>query len=185
MSEIIGWTDERVARLKKLWQDGLSAIQIAARLGGVTRNAVISKVHRCGFSGRKPRANVRTILPPKPRVVSKRVAAVHGRPEWHSPSTEAHRARAQERTVLSLHPFALPENTAVVALIDLEEHHCRFPLGEPNLLGYCGKPKVKGLSYCEHHSQICYATRSVASRVEAVQPALADPLRHKEREYAG
>ena len=43
----MAWTDERVALLKKLWMEGLSASQIAAELGeGVTRNAVIGKVHR-------------------------------------------------------------------------------------------------------------------------------------------
>src|SRR5712672_3472721 len=46
------WTDERVELLKKLWTDGLSASQIAAELGGITRNAVIGKVHRLGLSGR-------------------------------------------------------------------------------------------------------------------------------------
>ena len=46
------WTDERVETLKKLWTDGLSASQIAAELGGITRNAVIGKVHRLGLSGR-------------------------------------------------------------------------------------------------------------------------------------
>ena len=46
------WTDERVETLKKLWAEGLSASQIAAALGGVTRNAVIGKVHRLGLSGR-------------------------------------------------------------------------------------------------------------------------------------
>ena len=48
----MGWTDERVALLKKLWLEGLSASQIAKQLGGVTRNAVIGKVHRLGLSGR-------------------------------------------------------------------------------------------------------------------------------------
>src|SRR4051812_13524175 len=48
----MGWTDERVETLKKLWLDGLSASQIAKSLGGVTRNAVIGKVHRLGLSGR-------------------------------------------------------------------------------------------------------------------------------------
>lgn len=48
----MGWTDERVELLKKLWADGLSASQIAAELGGITRNAVIGKVHRLGLSGR-------------------------------------------------------------------------------------------------------------------------------------
>ena len=46
------WTDERVELLKKLWADGLSASQIAGELGGITRNAVIGKVHRLGLSGR-------------------------------------------------------------------------------------------------------------------------------------
>jgi GcrA cell cycle regulator len=48
----MSWTDERVELLKKLWADGLSASQIAAELGGITRNAVIGKVHRLGLSGR-------------------------------------------------------------------------------------------------------------------------------------
>jgi GcrA cell cycle regulator len=48
----MSWTDERVARLTKLWSEGLSASQVAAELGGVTRNAVIGKIHRLGLSGR-------------------------------------------------------------------------------------------------------------------------------------
>ncbi|MBU4196692.1 MAG: GcrA family cell cycle regulator, partial [Alphaproteobacteria bacterium] len=48
-----GWTDDRVGALKKLWLEGQSASQIAKQLGGgVTRNAVIGKVHRLGLSGR-------------------------------------------------------------------------------------------------------------------------------------
>ena len=52
----MSWTDERVELLKKLWADGLSASQIAAELGGITRNAVIGKVHRLGSfrPGQKP-----------------------------------------------------------------------------------------------------------------------------------
>ena len=46
------WTDERVELLRKLWAEGLSASQIAAQLGGVSRNAVIGKVHRLKLSGR-------------------------------------------------------------------------------------------------------------------------------------
>src|SRR6202012_4301010 len=46
------WSDDRVSTLSKLWIDGLSASQIANQLGGVTRNAVIGKVHRLGLSGR-------------------------------------------------------------------------------------------------------------------------------------
>ena len=48
----MSWTEERVETLKKLWTEGHSASQIANQLGGVTRNAVIGKVHRLGLSGR-------------------------------------------------------------------------------------------------------------------------------------
>src|SRR5215471_3803714 len=48
----MGWTDERVEQLEALWTEGLSASQIARVLGGVTRNAVIVKVHRLGLAGR-------------------------------------------------------------------------------------------------------------------------------------
>jgi GcrA cell cycle regulator len=59
----VGWTEERVETLKKLWLDGLSASQIAKQLGGVTRNAVIGKVHRLGLSGRAaPSQPTRTVF---------------------------------------------------------------------------------------------------------------------------
>src|SRR5882672_2605604 len=48
----MNWTDERVELLKKLWDDGYSASQIAAELGYITRNSVIGKIHRLGLSGR-------------------------------------------------------------------------------------------------------------------------------------
>lgn len=56
------WSDDRIGLLKKLWGDGLGASQIADELGGITRNAVIGKIHRLGLSGRQrpaatPKAN--------------------------------------------------------------------------------------------------------------------------------
>ena len=48
----MSWTDERVETLKTMWSEGKSASQIAKELGGVTRNAVIGKVHRLGLSNR-------------------------------------------------------------------------------------------------------------------------------------
>ena len=58
------WTDERVELLKKLWADGQSASEIAGELGGITRNAVIGKVHRLGLSGR---AKSPSSAAPRPR----------------------------------------------------------------------------------------------------------------------
>ena len=63
----MSWTDERVELLKKLWSDGLSASQIAAELGGITRNAVIGKVHRLGLSGRAKSASSASPRPRKAR----------------------------------------------------------------------------------------------------------------------
>jgi len=52
---VLTWSHNRVEQLKKLWEAGLSASQIAAELGNVSRNAVIGKVHRLGLSGRAKR----------------------------------------------------------------------------------------------------------------------------------
>ena len=82
----MSWTDERVEILKKMWGEGQSASQIAKELGGVTRNAVIGKVHRLGLSNRasggsssaktaakdKPAAKAQ---PAKPSVVPKETVA--------------------------------------------------------------------------------------------------------------
>ena len=48
----MSWTDERIERLKELWQQGVTASQIADELGGVSRNAVIGKAHRLGLQSR-------------------------------------------------------------------------------------------------------------------------------------
>ena len=61
-----GWTPTRVDTLSSLWRDGLSASQVAKALGGVTRNAVIGKVHRLGLSGRVAGGVVRRPATPRP-----------------------------------------------------------------------------------------------------------------------
>src|ERR1700742_2839647 len=71
----MGWTDERVELLKKLWLDGLSASQIAKQLGGVTRNAVIGKVHRLGLSGRATPSQPQRPIFKAPRTPRPAVAA--------------------------------------------------------------------------------------------------------------
>ncbi|GHF48684.1 GcrA family cell cycle regulator [Seohaeicola zhoushanensis] len=68
----MSWTDERVELLKKMWSDGQSASQIAKELGGVTRNAVIGKVHRLGLSNR---TNGAPVPPAKTEEVKEKPAA--------------------------------------------------------------------------------------------------------------
>lgn len=62
----MSWTDERVETLKRMWADGQSASQIAKELGGVTRNAVIGKVHRLGLSNRSDEAEAPAPAPAEP-----------------------------------------------------------------------------------------------------------------------
>jgi GcrA cell cycle regulator len=70
----MSWTDERVETLKKMWTEGQSASQIAKELGGVTRNAVIGKVHRLGLSNRTD--DVEDIAPKvEPKIETARVDA--------------------------------------------------------------------------------------------------------------
>ena len=69
----MSWTDERVETLKKMWGEGQSASQIAKELGGVTRNAVIGKVHRLGLSNRATTSSAASKAAPKekPAVAAK------------------------------------------------------------------------------------------------------------------
>ncbi|WGD29994.1 GcrA family cell cycle regulator [Ancylobacter sp. WKF20] len=154
----MNWTDERVELLKKLWSEGLSASQIAAELGGVTRNAVIGKVHRLGLSGR-----------------AKAVAAPAARPRKPRPTTSAPAARpmVQGNTALApvLHPVIEPEpvempdpvaNVVPMAdrctILNLTEFTCRWPVGDPGKADffYCGSRTKTGLPYCAYHARIAY-----------------------------
>src|SRR4249920_3085398 len=100
----MSWTDESVELLKKLWADGLSASQIASQLGGVTRNAVIGKVHRLNLSGRaKPASS-----PARPR---------KARPTTpHRPSGA--RSFVSGNTALKIHAHPAPRRVVVQVPIE-------------------------------------------------------------------
>ncbi len=97
----MSWTDERVEILKKMWGEGQSASQIAKELGGVTRNAVIGKVHRLGLSNRAgsgggakaaPKAEAKPKAPAKPKPAPKKAAAkpaAKAEEEVQEPRTES------------------------------------------------------------------------------------------------
>ena len=155
----MGWTDDRVELLKKLWADGLSASQIASRLGGVTRNAVIGKVHRLGLAGRATTSRSRT---PRPR---NRISHLPLRPTRVQYRTHGNTALKpifmpveQPTVALAVVPTVRPELDALetlrVHLLDLREHMCRWPIGDPQDEGFhfCGRQKANGISYCDHHA---------------------------------
>ena len=72
----MSWTDERIATLKKMWEGGSTASQIADELGGVSRNAVIGKAHRLGLKSRPSpvKAAEKKKAAPKPKPAPKPAA---------------------------------------------------------------------------------------------------------------
>ncbi len=152
-----GWTDERVELLRRLWDEGLSASQIAAQLGGVTRNAVIGKVHRLGLSGRVKPADAPGNGRKKPpaREAEAEIAA--------ETAPEVDPVSAPVLVFPEALPAPVPERVPLaesrrVTIMDLRESMCRWPLGDPTSpdFHYCGDRSITGLPYCTHHAQIAY-----------------------------
>ncbi|HEX4893138.1 MAG TPA: GcrA family cell cycle regulator [Hyphomicrobiaceae bacterium] len=152
----MSWNDERVELLKKLWAEGLSASQIATRIGAVTRNAVIGKVHRLGLSGRATTSRVKTHRPRTRPATVKRVA----KPKFASVGNTAlqrlYQAEA-EPYVPQAEELEIPVNERK-SIQTLGESHCRWPIGDPQEaeFHFCGRNKVPGLPYCEHHARRAY-----------------------------
>lgn len=149
------WTPERSELVRKYWSEGLSASQICARIGNTTRNAVIGRVRRMGLDFRVTKVQAKRQRPPQPPRLA-RCKPEHQRPiEFRGPPKDPA-------------PMPLPaaDDIARVSLIDLEPHHCRFPVGEPTQ-GFCGCPKVPGVSYCEGHMARAYRVSPVVSRAPA------------------
>jgi GcrA cell cycle regulator len=157
----MSWTDERVETLKKLWAEGLSASQIAGRIGGVSRNAVIGKVHRLGLSGRATTSRIRT-LRPRARVVAfpNRAPVVQYRTQGNAALKALLVAEPDpEPFVMAPVPveeFALPQAQRV-ELLQLKDGMCRWPIGDPqdDNFRFCGC-RTGGGTYCEHHARIAY-----------------------------
>ncbi|MGI9475529.1 MAG: GcrA family cell cycle regulator [Hyphomicrobiaceae bacterium] len=177
----MSWTDDRVDLLKKLWSEGLSASQIAGRLGGVTRNAVIGKVHRLGLSGRATTSRMKSI---RPRVRTSTPRRQQQRPNFRQLGNPAFRNLYQGEA----EPFVpAPEEIDIPLaerknLQDLTENDCRWPIGDPQHedFHFCNRGKVPGLPYCEFHSKRAFQPpqarrRSGAGAKPETTPALAKP----------
>ncbi len=143
----MAWTEERVETLKKLWAEGLSAAQIANKIGGVTRNAVIGKVHRLGLSGRatptKPQRGCAPSAPQQPQ------------------GATAAPPREEIKSVIPEPEFAAPlvldtGDSATVATI--QNNMCKWPIGDParDDFHFCGQPTLPGKSYCAYHAHMAF-----------------------------
>lgn len=146
------WTPERIEQLKSCVTRGMTCSQIAAAIG-VSRNAVIGKIHRLGLSsGRPAGAPARANCPPRAR---------HPRGPTQRRLLRLAYAQApldaimSDVVVISLHPCSL---------VDIDHHQCRWPIGDPatpNFL-FCGNDAIRGFAYCVGHARMAY--RSAARR---------------------
>jgi len=168
----MAWNDERVELLKKLWTEGLSASQIASRLGGVTRNAVIGKVHRLGLSGRATTARIKSLRPRARtnQVAAKRIAKPTARyPQIGNPAVRALYQPEAEPFQPAVDEIEIPlaERRSIETLT---ECNCRWPIGDPQAADFhfCNQKKVAGLPYCEFHAR------------RAFQPPQARRREHRE-----
>jgi GcrA cell cycle regulator len=166
----MNWTDERVELLKKLWADGLSASQIAAELGGITRNAVIGKVHRLGLSGRAKSVSSAAPRPRKPRAPSHPASMfrTHGATALKPMSMPDFDIEPLiEREV---RPLLEPVSSENVTIMELREAMCRWPIGDPgnSEFRFCGSQSNSSSSYCEYHAQLAYQPATDRRRRTAV-----------------
>ena len=178
----MAWTDDRVATLTKLWADGLSASQIAKQLGGVTRNAVIGKVHRLGLSGRaKPSS------PARKAAARKTAASKASRARASSkPKQKTVRARSVPRAprVVAKAPVPPPpppleakpmSNGEFATIMTITEHMCKWPIGDPGAdnFRFCGRKTDPEEPYCLAHSRVAYQPsrrRGASSNTKALGP---------------
>ena len=136
----MNWTDERVELLRKLWSEGLSASQIAAQLGSVTRNAVIGKVHRLKLSSRgrttaAPARQKKTSQASTGSQESRAAPATVTRSVTTSIGATALQTQFDAEPVARYHVRPV-ENVVVpisrrLQLVQLTERTCKWPNGDP------------------------------------------------------
>ena len=158
----MSWTDQRVELLSRLWLEGRSASQIAGELGlGVTRNAVIGKVHRLGLAGR-PKSAAITQSRSKPKLVARSSPEERSKPEpvFDRVVTpiqipiKSYIAPVQQTSSDVVIPFS-----ERVTIMDLRESSCRWPMGDPTSteFRFCGaRTGMVAGPYCLAHSRLAF-----------------------------
>ncbi len=146
------WNEQRIETMKTLWADGHSCSEISRTLNcGISRSAVIGKVHRLGLA-RRDGVATRTKPPP---------SQSYGENQKHR--TFRPRDRLVDVTPLAqeieLRTDGHPEpvrlaNGELIGTFDLTSRHCRYPHGTPGQIGfhYCGQPPKAGASWCPTHA---------------------------------
>jgi GcrA cell cycle regulator len=139
------WTAERIEMLKTLWTKGETADAIAVRLGGLSRSAVLGKIHRLRLHTDEAPLN----------------APAKRRPADKNASSEG-LARRRRRTSYKKRASAAPAPVRQYkSLLELTNVTCRWPHGRPGTdrFFFCGAPEAdleRGIPYCARHMQRAY-----------------------------
>ncbi|AKK20224.1 hypothetical protein HUT03_02990 [Candidatus Liberibacter africanus] len=163
------WTDERIDKLKKFWSEGLSASQIAVQLGGVTRNAVIGKLHRLLLPSRvKVNENKQSGNDRKNRAleynsskmrqdsdVGVSAPVLKERIPNSAPKRKAKPVSEKDNAITS--GVVLPMSRCL-RLMELTENTCKWPLGDPfgKDFSFCGSDVHNDSPYCDYHKKLAY-----------------------------
>lgn len=178
----MSWTDDRVETLKTMWGEGKSASQIAKELGGVTRNAVIGKVHRLGLSNRATPAKTTKEKPAPKEAAKPKVAPKHEKEKSAAAKILESPVSLPIRRPIITAGQPLPpqpsnseisqEALATVAevekkakklnLMQLTEKTCKWPIGDPatDEFWFCGLNVQTGKPYCEAHNAVAFQPMS-------------------------
>ena len=138
----MGWTEEKVAKLKELWGKGNTASQIAEIIGGITRNAVIGKAHRLNLSAKIKTRTATSIQNFENSSEENKFKTKKGR-------------KSKFKSLIIEKDFE-PENPK--NLEELDENSCKWPIGHPNEKSFyfCGRTSLKDFSYCKLHLLYAY-----------------------------
>lgn len=173
----MAWTDDRVELLKKYWAEGLSASQIAQRLGEVTRNAVIGKVHRLGLSGRATTTRMKSVRPRR-RAAGARRTPIKRNAFRPGGLKAAYGSDATQKTASGYQDYeelVIPEEKRK-HITTLTESSCRWPIGDPQEADFhfCCHNKVPGSPYCEFHTTIAFQPAQARRREREQTPVAAN-----------
>jgi GcrA cell cycle regulator len=173
---LVEWNEERIEALTKMWREGLSASQVARQLGGVSRSAVIGKVHRLGIAGRD--------APSRPHILGGRTSTrVRASAGGVRRATVAHAPRQAEPRA----PRVAFEVAATANIHTLTEHGCRWPIGEPDQagFGFCGRLRAGAGSYCAGHTPMATRRREAPMKSKDIERIVTRFVENAAYEPAG
>lgn len=170
------WTDERVDRAKQMFRDGYSAQQIANDLGGISRNAVIGKLHRAGVKAKYEQARPTKHFTRPNRTKPARVPHSQqlSKTQTLADNSLKMRMRGGPVQLVPAEPRRKPSPNEPVSkrlsLVELTEHTCKFPIGDPGHddFHFCGCEKELAESYCEFHMVVAYQVRPLRQRTRGI-----------------